>query len=89
MAKQKPAMVPRATLDKVAKLHAQRLDDARKEIERLGLELGDADHENQALRFALKDAIALIDRFEHTKDDGWTATDVKRLEAIRLMSIGV
>ena len=77
--------VPRSTLTKVAELHKARWDDARKEIERLGLELDDADHENQALRFALKGAIALIDRFEHTKDDGWTAADVKRIEEIRLL----
>jgi hypothetical protein len=42
--------------------------------------------DRDVLRAALVDAVAFIDRFRNT-EGSWTVADVKRLEAIRLLSL--
>jgi len=80
--------VPRLT---VAKLQARvcQLDTALLTIGELHAKLHKRMTDDRlALLAALKDAVTFIDRLDKGCA-GWTIEDVKRLEAIRLLSLGV
>lgn len=75
--------IPRAAVQKLQHSKVQAVVIA-------SLEKAIAGHTHDMVIFirALRDAVKYIDRFRNS-EGSWTVADVKRLEEIRLLSIGV
>jgi hypothetical protein len=82
--------VPRAAVEKLQESKAQAQAQAE-EIRRLTVSVAAAAHDHAVYVAALRDLIGFYDKVRgmHGDGSGWSVAEVKRLEEIRLLSLGV